>query len=295
MGNDVLSPRPPRAGKKLGISTGRLGPPPSIADATDSLPASPVCNTLTACAVPERIVKPDLLALELPNYIGDPAHEMRLVETPDRRKTLRRSWLDQFLNCSQQYLYQHGSLRFLSQAKEGFAILFVSSDDLRRLHAIIRYVRSTLPSKLIVPVLSHVSTASSIGLLERGADEVFHCDMDRGEAIRRVYALRRRLEWREDHFLREGAKKASFESLLSSLTRLPLTRKEQKVLLFLAGRQNRFAPNYVLLDQADIKSSKSLKVIISRLRGKLAEGVMITNQSGLGYALFDLRIKAVSG
>lgn len=225
----------------------------------------------------------------LPDHIRDPAHQLRLIELPDRRKAARRSWLDLFITCSQKFNYSHNSFGFLSQAEAGLSILFVSSDDLRRLHAIIRELRAMLPSKGIVPVLSQSSPEISIGLLQRGADDVLHCEMDWREAIGRVHALQTRLRWREEKYRREVDKQNRFELELHALTRSRLTPKEQKVLVRLTRRPGRAVPYYALKDCGDFESLNCVKVVICNLRKKLAPGVAIRNESGFGYRIVGQR------
>jgi len=240
-------------------------------------------------AYPAHIVNPDPGISDLPDHISDPAGVMRLLEFADRRKCGRRSWLDGFMNCSQRVLYSHDSCSFLAQAEASFSILFISSDDLRRLNAIIRDIRAALPSKVIVPVLSHASDEIIVGLLQRGADDVLHCDMDRSEAVGRVHALQRRQKWSEERFRREADERTKLELELRDLTHSPLTPTERMVLVHLTRHKNQTVPYYSLKRHANVGSLNSLKVFICKLRKKLVAGVAVQNKTGVGYTMIDRR------
>lgn len=232
------------------------------------------------------------LAPYLPDHIGDPMQEMRLLELSDRGRTARRLWLDGVLHCSQQFVYSYDSSAFLSQSEANFSILFISGDDVPRLTAIIRDVRAILPSKLIVPVLSQVSRRLSVTLLQRGAADVLHCAMNRGEAVGRVHALQRRQQWSEARLRREADERTKLELELSALAHSPLTRKERMVLVYLSDHRDRTVPYYSLRRQASLASLNSLKVLVCKLRKKLVAGVTLRNLEGFGYKIIDKRVKA---
>lgn len=254
-------------------------------DLADRLSAPRGASSLVDVALPAIKHEPAPLVPPLPDHISDPARQLRLIELHDRRGPDRRSWLNRFITCSQQLTYRHDSLRFLSQVDAGFSIVFLSSDDSRRLNTIIRELRVMLPSKGIVPVISRKSGSILVGLLRSGADDVLDCEMDIHEAIGRVHALQRRLRWREEKCKSEMDEGVRFEIELRALHRVKLTPTEHNILACLVRCRDRTLPYQVLMNYGNCVSLKSLKVKVWCLRNKLLPGVLIRNEPGFGYGI----------
>jgi len=227
---------------------------------------------------------------EVPKFINC-AHEIfRVVEIPDRARVARHQWLSQFLRWGQHYIHSHNSVDFLSQSTGAFDILLISGNDIRRLLAIVKQAREALPSKAVIPVLSHSTMKDCCALLNRGADDVLHCEMPIEEACARLHAIMRRLEWRSRLATERGEARALSERKLRTLAPGRLAPLEQALLTALAEAPERVMSYSRIVSRirrcgVQTVGGKSLSVVASNLRKKLAPNIHIVSDYGRGYAL----------
>lgn len=229
-------------------------------------------------------------AYDLPASLKDDGESFRLVEIADKTCHSRREWLNSLVECQQQFNYSHDAVRYLSQADRPFTVLLVSGDDRRRVYAILREVRALLPGKIVVAVLNNASSEVSADLIRRGADDVLHCQMERQEGIGRLCALLRRREWALGRQMAEEFGAAKRRARMRSLSFAHLTPMEERILTVLAEREGRVVPYRSIASRVprsweEWDNLRSLHVTMCRLRRKLARGVRIETESGLGYAL----------
>ncbi|MBB3862728.1 DNA-binding response OmpR family regulator [Novosphingobium hassiacum] len=210
---------------------------------------------------------------------------------PDRAAALRRAWLDDVVDCDQQYNHSQDPVGYLSQARDAFSVLLVSGDDLPRIYAILREVREILPSKAVVPVLRNCPPARAMAaLLRRGAADILHCRMPPREGTARLHAIIRRIEWAEGRRLSGLETGGRRREKVRSIACQSLTPMEEQLLAVLIEREGRIARYTTLAPRPGAywgsqSSRKSIHVTISHLRRKLRAGFRIKNCSGLGYIL----------
>lgn len=226
----------------------------------------------------------------VPKFINCPDAIFRVVEIPDRARVARHQWLSQFLRWDQHFIHSHNSVDFLMQLTGAFEILLISGNDMRRLFAIVKQAREALPSKAVIPVLSHSTMKDCCALLNRGADDVLHCEMPIEEACARLHAIMRRLEWRSRLATERGEARALLERKLRTLAVDRLSPLEQALLTALAEAPERVMPYSRIVSRirrsgVQTVGGKSLSVAACNLRKKLAPNVHIVSDYGHGYAL----------
>jgi DNA-binding response OmpR family regulator len=227
---------------------------------------------------------------EVPKFINCPHAIFRVVEIPDRARVARHQWLSQFLRWDQHCIHSHSSVDFLTQSTGAFEILLISGNDMRRLFAIVKQVREALPSKAVIPVLSHSTMKDCCALLNRGADDVLSCEMPIEEACARLHAIMRRLEWRSRLATERGEASAILERKLRTLAVGRLGPLERALLSALAEAPERVLPYSRIVSRirrsgVQTVGGKSLFVAACNLRKKLAHNVHIVSDHGRGYAL----------
>lgn len=219
-----------------------------------------------------------------PKFIDCPHGIFRVMEIPDRARVARRQWLSQILRWDQHYIHSHKSIDFLSQLTGAFEILLVSGNDIRRALAIVKQTREALPRKATIPILSHCTTADCVALLNRGADDVLHCEMPTEEAVMR------RLQWRSRRAAEHSGSLAVLESRLRSLAVGRLAPLEHALLTVLAETPESIISYSRIVSRirrsgVQTMGGKSLSVVACNLRKKLARDVRIVSEYGRGYAL----------
>lgn len=235
-----------------------------------------------------------------PKFIDCPHGIFRVMEIPDRARVARHQWLSQLLRWDQHYIHSPNSFDFLSQATGVFEILLVSGNDIRRVFTIVKQTREALPRKVIIPILSHCTTADCVALLNRSADDVLHCEMPIEEGIARLHAVMRRLQWRSRLAAERSESHALLERKTRSLAVGRLTPLEHALLMALAEAPERVIPYSRIVSRirrsgVQTMGGKSLSVIACNLRKKLARNVHIVSEYGYGYALVTEKPMAFAG
>ena len=106
--------------------------------------------------------------------------------------------------------------------------------------------------------------------------------------------VRIRLEWLRRFIFRQNGELFRYGELVYNFKlgklftpegeEIPLTRGEKDVLEVLIKNRDRFISNREILENSDISSEESIKVLVSRLRKK---GFKIVNRSRIGYRLVE--------
>lgn len=225
-----------------------------------------------------------------PDFIDDADGLFRILEVPDRAAAIRRAWLDDVIDCEQQYNHSRDPAGYLSQAQNSFSVLLISGDDMPRIYAIMREVLEVLPGKVVVPVLRHCSTGAMVALLRRGAADVLHSRMPPGEGVARLHALARRMEWAERRRSSAREADARADDRLRSIAGRRLTPMEERLLAVLVEREGQVVSYSCIASRISTYweeqgSRRSIRVAVCYLRRKLRAGFQIENSSGRGYVL----------
>lgn len=214
-------------------------------------------------------------------------HHLRLLDMDGPDAEARRRWLQKVVNVEQVYELGMGDTCYLAQASATFSLLLFSGSDTTELASHLRSVRGTLPSKILVPLLSWNCREDAARLLMAGADDVLHKDMDTSEAKLRLLSLLHRRKWRSTRSRNHAARNRECQ-LASIATRFELSAKEAEVLESLLNGRDKVVPYAQFVSKSLLdsdKGHKGLALIVHRLRSKLGTDWVIRNVRGKGYFL----------
>lgn len=215
------------------------------------------------------------------------SHHVRLLDLGGGGAMARKHWLRQVVPIEQSYSFKEDDWSYLAQADATFRLLLLSGPEADVLENQVRFVRKTLPSKIIVPLMSWGDRADIARLLRSGADDVLHMEMAIAEAELRLGNLLRQEKWRntKDRRLATNNRK---RQLASIVTRHGLSGTERDILEKLLDHSDHIVPyaNLVGCPRVNsLKLRKGLAVSMHHLRSKLGKSWVIRNVRGQGYML----------
>lgn len=217
---------------------------------------------------------------------------IRLLQMRDRNHTLRNEWISK-LDIAPEYVSVSPAIDiYHAQAARTFEVMIISGDDVQRVSRLIKDVRASLPSKVLICLLSKRTAECAALLLKAGADDVFHLKMPPQEANARLAAFHRRLEWRvaaaAKHASQLEASRAR-ELLIRAWATRELSQQEFNVLALLWQRQGTPTPVWSLRSAAGgssrVSSRRCLHVVICKLRRALVSGAKIITHDADSYSL----------
>lgn len=215
------------------------------------------------------------------------SHHLRLLDLGGSGAIARKRWLRQVVPIEQTYSFKENNWSYLAQADATFRLLLLSGAETDVLEEQVRFVRQTLPSKIIVPVMSWGDRADITRLLRSGADDVLHMEMAHIEAELRLANLLQQDKWRNTKNRTLAANNRK-RQLASIATRHGLSGTERDILEKLLDEREQIVPYARLVDCSRINSlklRKGLAVSMHHLRSKLGKNWVIRNVRGQGYLL----------
>ena len=172
-------------------------------------------------------------------------------------------------------------------SREWYDFLIIAGVDTKRMIKLIKHYRPALGLLPKVAAISRASPADRAKLLRAGFDDVFTGAMSHVEANARSYAILGRYKIRQE----QQRSASNYASLATALCCSPLKQREEVVLAKLIRQYPRPVPlSDLQMAPSPLKVLKeaSVRVLISRLRTKLIDGVTIQRMTS-GYVLVNER------
>lgn len=221
-----------------------------------------------------------------------------LVTLHTKGKNRRELWLNEMAKRLISTSSSPISFERIYWPDSRFAIILVCDDRVEELASTIQKYRLQLPTTAIISVMRRASHTACAKLLNKGADDVLDCAMSPDEALCRIFAVQRRLNWRQ--MINGFQSSESYRLGIPKLARIPLSETEVKLLSKLSTAGDNVVPVEDIMNAIGGQSMQSIPIIISRLRKKLVFGVSINNKYRCGYRLTDSRrapqgVEAVDG
>lgn len=171
--------------------------------------------------------------------------------------------------------------------EEPYVVAIVAANDLERARKFLRYNKPLLSAKLKIALLPSSRPPQRATLLMAGFDDVFDARTNIAEAQLRIAAMSRRNAIYGQASRRRGL--GGSEVTLKAAFAAPLTPRELQVASLLAAHTASGLPRSAILSEFGIEpqplSHAALKVVISKLRAKLAPGWKIQSNRGYAYRL----------
>ena len=218
--------------------------------------------------------------------------ELRIIQFPDRKLKERSAWLSKVTRTEDIEMVTHSIDIYHAQAKASFSTIIISGDDFPRMAPIIKEIRRTLPSKIIIGMVSEADPWLITHLLRIGCDDVLSTQMTYQEGRSRIAAHERRLIWSKERQSND-AKKRRREEARELAVRRCLTREvspqEFRVLRLLMKNTGKVVRHSKLMREATCREKETgrqgLNVVICRLRAALSTKVSIETVRNVGYVL----------
>lgn len=218
--------------------------------------------------------------------------ELRIVQFPDRKLNDRSEWLSKVTKTEDIETVTLSRDIYHSQSKKSFSTIIISGDDFPRMAPIIKEIRRTVPSKIILALVSDSDPWLFSQLLRLGCDDVLTTQMPHMEGRCRIAAHERRLIWSKQRESKETKKRRREEARELSVRRC-LTREaspqEFRVLRLLMNNAGKVVRHSKLIREASCREKETgrqgLNVVICRLRSSLKKSISIETVRNVGYAL----------
>lgn len=205
----------------------------------------------------------------------------------DRVERERQEWVDRvFPECSSIDIAKIDQLLSWPNGPQ-FDVFIVGCNDVPRVAKLLRSYAHVARSKPRVLIVKGITPAERARALMAGFDDVFdYARMQPEEAVARVRALQRRYMIHAQGSASDQLQAANVALVVNGQA---LTRSEKRVLSALVRRPGRTVSYFSLSLEVgggiEPASVNYLKVVVSHLRRKLREGVLIVAEPRAGYMI----------
>ncbi|MCH7627918.1 MAG: response regulator transcription factor [Proteobacteria bacterium] len=212
---------------------------------------------------------------------------VRVFRFADCRATELDGWISAAFPLAGRRFISETYIANFMDGEEPYAVAIVAANDLERARKFLRYNKPLLSAKLKIALLASSRPPQRATLLMAGFDDVFDTRTNIAEAQLRIAAMSRRNAIYGQASRRRGL--GGGAATLKAAFASPLTPRELQVASLLAAHMSTGLPRSAILSEFGIESQPlshaALKVVISKLRAKLAPGWIILSNRGYAYRL----------
>jgi DNA-binding response OmpR family regulator len=192
---------------------------------------------------------------------------------------------EDFCDAVQVFAIMDDYTAYLDDTKLFYNAVIVSGTDAVRICKFMRINRPLLNNKAKIASLRTASSENRAKILNCGYDDVFHDKMLPVERKARLQAIVARF----DRATEEATLQSAFDLHMRHYVHEPLKGRESRVMTLLLAARGGAVPGYRLAATSraprPAMSEKSLQVLISVLRSKLKDHVVLEYHEDEGYSL----------
>lgn len=218
--------------------------------------------------------------------------ELRIVQFPDRKLKERSQWLSKVTKTDDIETVSLSIDIYHAQSRKFFSTIIISGDDFPRMAPMIKEIRRSLPSKIILALVSESDPWLFSQLLRLGCDDVLSTKMLHKEGRCRIAAHERRLIWSRQRQSKEAKKRRREEARELAVRRClvrDVSPQEFRVLRLLMNNAGKVVRHSKLMREASCREKETgrqgLNVVICRLRASLKNTIKIETVRNVGYTL----------
>lgn len=212
---------------------------------------------------------------------------VRVFRFADCRAPELDAWISAAFPLAGRRFISETYIANFSDGEEPYVVAIVAANDLERARKFLRHNKLLLSAKLKIAVLASSRPPQRATLLMAGFDDVFDARTNIAEAQLRIAAMSRRNAIYGQASRRRGL--VGSAATLKAAFAAPLTPRELQVASLLAAHTATGLPRSAILSEFGIEAPAltpaALKVVISKLRAKLAPGWIIQSNRGYAYRL----------